>query len=148
MNNTSKLLIKDYLPIAKPSLDTTHQPKRRIKADRKKQRPKGEETKISRTKIRPHLKKSKQSECPTTASSISEPVPDKSKQLPLLFIDIHLDDKDVHRLAIHEGDSPRSLAISFCAKFSKLSLLTSRHRQRNEGQACRANQIANGQPAD
>ena len=48
-----------------------------------------------------------------TKASINE-----SKQLPLLFIDIHLDDKDVHRLTIHDGDQPDELADKFCSKFN------------------------------
>ncbi len=65
----------------------------------------------------PNMKSSQTSKRSSDANTMahtedeSTPVP---KQLPLLFIDIHLDDKDVHRLTIHDGDSPESLADDFC----------------------------------
>lgn len=33
--------------------------------------------------------------------------------IPQLFIDVHLDDKSIHRLTIYEGDDPKSLAKNF-----------------------------------
>ena len=43
-----------------------------------------------------------------------------NSSIPLLFIDIHLDDKDVHRLTVNDGDKPETLAEIFCAQYSKM----------------------------
>ena len=50
---------------------------------------------------------------------ISEEKCDKQDSIPQLFIDVHLDDKSIHRLTIYEGDSPQSLANEFCIKHGR-----------------------------
>lgn len=52
----------------------------------------------SKTKIKPKIDKKISPEIPQTS--------DSKQEVPLLYIDIHLDDQDIFRLTIHEGDNP------------------------------------------
>lgn len=45
------------------------------------------------------------------SSRPQSPLSDES--IPQLFIDVHLDDKSIHRLTIYEGDDPKKLALDF-----------------------------------
>lgn len=49
-----------------------------------------------------------------------------SESIPQLFIDVHLDDKSIHRLTIYEGDDPKDLARDFCQKHGNSKKITCR----------------------
>ena len=53
----------------------------------------------SKTKIKPKIEKKISPEIPIASS-------ESKQEVPLLYIDIHLDDQDIFRLTIHEGDNP------------------------------------------
>jgi hypothetical protein len=106
---TDRLCSKEFVPLRRErSPQIVARKPKRLREERK-------EAKASVKQSLKSSRASKRSDAPTVAATEDE---SEQKTLPLLFIDIHLDDKDVHRLTIHEGDSPESLADDFCHQFN------------------------------
>ncbi|CAI2374668.1 unnamed protein product [Moneuplotes crassus] len=102
---------KEYLNFELEQKDSARKNKRYKGKIRKKK-----ETKRKEAVVRMEADEEKEEQKEQKSGILDLKEEKASESIPQLFIDVHLDDKSIHRLTIFEGDDPKDLAQDFCTK--------------------------------